>query len=628
MSRRRLVVVVVAVLACFGVLVGKLAQLQAVSPDRYRAQAKSQRFHEETLRAPRGAILDRNGEPLATSVERRSIWADPALVTDPLGAARALAGPLGRPVEELQRQLTNESRFEYLSRSVDDRVADAVEALALPGVATLPEPARYQPSGDLAQGIIGYTDTDGVGIAGVEKQFDAVLTGTDGSLVQERARDGHTIPAGEHSIEPAKPGRGVVLTLDRELQYVAEQAVAERVHELRAKWGLALVMNPKTGEILASASVVGAGDGKPVRNSAQNYAFATTYEPGSVMKLVTLAGVIEAGIARAGDYQHVPTSIQVADALYRDDTRAATEDLTVRQIFSKSSNVGTIGLAVKLGKTKLLQTLDRFGFGKSTDIGFDQEEWGELPPVDRWDTDLSSMAIGQALTATPLQVLLAYNAAANGGEYVPPSLVRATVDADGAEHREPSKQATRVVSEDTAAQLRSMAASVVAEGTGAQARVEGYDVAGKTGTAWKASSGTYGNDGARAYSATFVGFAPAENPKLSMIVVIDEPAGAEYAGGLAAAPVFARIAKQALIKLDVAPRSDGTDRSPTAVGVRAKASVAPPTTAATVPPLVAAPAPTSGNAAPVGKPQTASPGTTGTAAASGGIGGGRPPGHG
>jgi cell division protein FtsI (penicillin-binding protein 3) len=580
-----LIIVVMVLLACFAALTVKLTQLQAVSPQRYAAQAKEQRSSTETISAPRGAILDRNGEPLVTTVTKRTVWADPKLVRDPKGAADALAPLLGRPAAELQRQHVADSRFEYLQRTVDDAVADQVEAMKLPGVFTLPEPTRFKPSGDLAGSVVGATDTDTNGISGVEKEFDEVLTGVPGEIVQDRSRDGHTIPTGEHQFEPAVAGSDVMLTLDRNLQHTVEMALMEQVKALSANDAAAVVMNPHTGEILAMASVLG---GKVIQNAPQNIPITTTYEPGSVMKLVTMAAAIDGGIVSKDTVRKVPTSVEFYGERFRDDTRTEDEDMSVAEILARSSNVGTIELAKQVGAEALYGELREFGFGDRTGIGLAQEEPGVVPQLDDWSgTSLPTIAIGQGMTATPLQLLTAYNAIANGGELIEPTLVRAVIGHDGVEERRPQGEHRRVVTADTAAQLKDMFAGVVERGTGANASIDGYRIGGKTGTAWKVQEdGTYGSSGARNYVATFVGFAPVEDPRLSMVVVVDEPQGGRYSGGLAAAPVFASVAKQALVSLDVAPSAPDAARSPTGVNLRAKVSEPPPTTSTTTPPVV------------------------------------------
>jgi cell division protein FtsI (penicillin-binding protein 3) len=457
--------------------------------------------------------------------------------------------------------------------------------MKLPGVFTVPEPTRFKPSGDLAGSVVGDTDTDTKGISGVEKQFDELLTGVPGEIVQERSRDGHTIPTGDHRVEPAVAGSDVMLTLDRNLQHTVEMALMEQVKALSAADATAVVMNPHTGEILAMASVQG---GKVVQNAPQNIAITTTYEPGSVMKLVTMAAAIDGGLVSKDTVRRVPTSVDFYGEPFRDDSRTEDEDMTVGDILARSSNVGTILLAKQVGAEPLYDELRAFGFGDRTDIGLEQEEPGSVPKLDDWSgTSLPTIAIGQGMTATPLQLLTAYNTIANGGELIEPTLVRSVIGHDGVEERRPQGEHRRVVSEDTAAQLREMFAGVVERGTGANAGVEGYRIGGKTGTAWKVQSdGTYGSTGSRDYVATFVGFAPVDDPRLSMVVVVDEPKGGYYSGGLAAAPVFASVAKQALVSLDVAPSAPDASQSPTGVNLRARVSEPAPTTT-TAPPVTA-----------------------------------------
>ncbi|MFN0025626.1 MAG: penicillin-binding transpeptidase domain-containing protein [Acidimicrobiales bacterium] len=586
-SSKRLTGLVLVALLGFIVLAAKLANLQAMSPDRYRQQAKEQRVSAEVLPATRGAIVDRNGEPLVTTVTRKTIYTDPATV--PRGQAPAMAAALAPLLQvdaaTLQQQLESPGNFAYLARKVSDETARAVEALRLPGIYSLDEATRLKPAEDLALSLVGRVDTENVGISGVEAAYNESLTGTPGELVRERSLTGdRTIPSAGQRIEPAVPGSTVTLTLDRTLQQMTERAVADGMRAVWAKAGTAIVMDTVSGEILALASLRADETTGAVSNDDQNRAITTTYDPGSVMKVVTMAGAIETGLVNAATVRQVPTEVTFADSTFVDDSRFEPEAMTVTDILARSSNVGTMLLAKDLGSKALAEGLASFGFGTATGIGLAHEEPGFVLPRARWsDTSLPTIAIGQAINATPLQVLAAYNTVANGGEYVSPSVVRSVVSSDNEDVSRVVPNRRRVISTETSAQLRAMLGAVVTQGTGSQAAVEGYEVAGKTGTAWKWRNETeeYGQDGDRDYLATFVGFAPANEPRFSIIVVLDEPQSAIYTGGAAAAPVFSAIAQQALLSKDIAPEAPGWVQRADGANLRAR-----PARAATPPPVV------------------------------------------
>ena len=621
-SSVRLTFVVLVTLAGFVALLLKLADLQAVSPDRYRQQARDQRRSTEPLPATRGAIVDRNGEPLVTTVTRKTIYTDPANIAPGQGpaVAKALAPLLDTDEATLLGLLKGSTNFQYLARKVSDDTAKAVMALGFAGIYSLDEATRLKPAEDLALSVLGRVDTENMGISGVELAYDKLLTGTPGELVQERSLGGdHTIPSANQRVQPATAGSTVMLSLDRNLQQVTERAVADQVSALGAKAGTAVVMDRATGEVLSLASVVADRTGAAV-NDEQNRAITTAYDPGSVMKIVTMAGVIETGLVSATTLRRVPPLVEIAGETFRDDSRFHDEDMTVTDILARSSNVGTMLLAQDLGGDRLAEGIASFGFGTGTGIGLEHEEVGQVLPRAQWsDTSLPTMAIGQGVNVTPLQMLAAYNTVANDGEYVSPTVVRSIMSpgSDTANRQFGSRH--RVVSQDTAAQLRSMLATVVSAGTGSQAAVEGYRVAGKTGTAWKWRNEVeqYGRDGDRDYLATFVGFAPAEDPRFSIIVVIDEPRSGNYTGGGAAAPVFATIAGQALLSYDVPPDAPGWTQPADGTNLRARAAQPPPAPVVTAPgaasPARAGTAPVS--AVPVSPPVSGFPAPVGGVAA-------------
>lgn len=544
--------------AAFGVLllavVGKLVDVQVLDRDTYTEVGESQRLRTVTLDASRGRILDREGHDLALSVLRPSVFADPSQITDPAAVATQLAPVLGTDVVELTEKLSRESQFVWLNRRVDDDLATRVVELDLDGIHLHEEPTRFNPSGTLAQSIIGTVAPDQVGSTGLEFLFDDVLTGTPGELRYERARDGGTIAAGAQSRVPATPGDDLVLTIDRSLQYEAERALAAQVDAMGADGGIVIVQRPATGEILAMANITRTTDGEIITAGA-NRAVIDAFEPGSVNKVITIAAALEEGIVEPESTRTVPWQYQVSDHRFSDDHFHPTAPMTVIDILAQSSNVGTIMLGQELGKERLDEYLRKFGFGERTALNFPNESPGILlDPANYTGTSIGTIPIGQGIAVTALQMLQAYNVIANDGVYVEPRLVEATISADGSRDVRRRGEGRRVVSAETAAQVRAMLVEAVENGTDTNAQVDGYTVAGKTGTARKPQeSGGYADAaGNYQYVAGFTGMVPAEDPELTMIVAIDEPSASIY-GGTAAAPLFAELSNFALSRFQIPP---------------------------------------------------------------------------
>ncbi len=554
--RKRLLAVLVVFGLLFAVIIGKLAELQLLSAEEYRAVGESQRVESSTIPAERGVIYDRNGVELAMSRPASSVFVDPELVVDPHATAAQVAPVLGLPIDEVEAKVRSEGRFAYLARKVPAEQVDRLRALGLAGVAFLEEPERYHPSGDLARSILGSVDVDNAGLSGLESLYDHQLTGTPGELSLERNPEGRTIAVAEQDLVPAVRGDDLVLTLDRSVQYEVERILADQVAETDSKGGIAVVSRPDTGEILAMANVVRDPETKKVVAGTNNAALTTSYEPGSVLKTVTIASAIEKGLVTPDTIIDVPSKVRIADAEFKDAEDHGGVSWPVHEVLAHSSNIGTIRIAQKVGKTGLYDELRSFGIGERTALGFPDEQRGSLLDPEDWsDTSLPTIAIGQGVAVTPLQMLYAYNAVANDGVYVAPRLVRSTIDADGDEHPLPLDEGRRVVSVQTADTMNVMLRDVITQGTGKLAAVDGYTPAGKTGTSRKAQpgGGYVDADGRMRYQSTFVGFVPAERPALSIIVIMDEPSGGEYTGGVVAAPAFAEIASYGLRRLGIAP---------------------------------------------------------------------------
>ncbi|HEX4903645.1 MAG TPA: penicillin-binding protein 2 [Acidimicrobiales bacterium] len=552
-ERRRMALGAVLGLLLLAV-VAKLVHVQVLEPDRFVEAGQSQRLRTVQLDADRGRILDREGHDLALSVLRPTVFADPSQIDDPRATARRLAPVLGMPVRDLLDRLERDGQFAYLARRIDDDLAARIVELDLDGIHLLEEPARFTPSEDLARSIIGRVAPDQTGATGIEQIYDELLTGTPGEVTYERARDGGTIAAAGQTRVAPRAGSDVVLTLDRSLQYETERVLSEQVDALGAKGGTVIISQPATGEILALANIT-RNDEEEIITAGANRAVIDVFEPGSVNKVITIAAALEEGLVEPDTELVVPDHLQVSDHRFSDDHDHPTAPMTVTQILAESSNVGTIKLAQQLGKDRIDQYLRAFGFGSRSALGFPNESPGLLLPPDDWSgTSIGSIPIGQGIAVTAMQMLDAYNVIANDGVHVAPRLVAATVDDEGRRRPVEAGRSRRVVSAETAAQVRDMLVEVVDTGTGQRAQVPGYRVGGKTGTARKPQdTGTYRDRaGNYHYVAAFTGMVPAEDPELSIIVVVDEPTATIY-GGSAAAPVFADLAKFALNRFRIPP---------------------------------------------------------------------------
>jgi cell division protein FtsI (penicillin-binding protein 3) len=534
-------------------LVGRIAYVQVIGADRFNAFGESQRVKDIPLAAARGAIFDRNGHELALSVPQQTIWTNPKLVTDPLGEAEQLAPILDLDVAYIRDQLTRTSSFAYVARKVPDAVGDKVKALQLDGIFTMPEPKRFLPNGALAAPVLGKVGLDNDGLSGLEVQYEKALEGVPGHMVVERDPGGRDITGGVRERVPSTRGQDLVLTLDRSLQFETERALADEIVKAKAKGGMAIVMDSRTGEVLSMASLVAGEDGGRPGPASSNRTLTAVFEPGSVNKLITIAGALEEGLVSPADKLAVPGTIRVGSHTFSEHDPHPTQAWSITDIVANSSNVGSIMIGQKLGKDRLDHYLREFGLGERTAINFPGESGGLLLDPDKWySTSMGTTAIGQGLAVTAMQMLAAYNTIANGGEYVAPKLVKATVDGDGNERPTPPSERRRVVSEETARAMTSMLEEVIRVGTAKLAAIDGYTVAGKTGTARKPSENVRGYK-AGAYVSSFAGFVPSERPALTAMVVLDEPT--PIFGGLVAAPRFAQIAEYALRELRIPPPS-------------------------------------------------------------------------
>jgi len=537
---------------------GRLVQLQTIEADVYAARAVKQRLHELELPAVRGDITDADGHPLAKTVEARAVYADPALIepADRQRVASALAPLLSMdPAEVLKKISTSGSRFVYLARGISPDQGRMVEALDLPGVDTLPEYRRIYPNGDLAASVIGFVNREGKGGAGLESAYDRQLAGVDGWQRVETSVSGQVIPMGEDSRRDPVPGRGLRLTLLRDVQAKAQQAIEEQVRATGARNGSVIVLDPRTGHILALATAPGYDPNDYGRaDDWSNPAVQEAYEPGSTNKVITAAAALEKGGVTPDTVFRVPYSIQRHKRTFRDAHPHPTRRMTFSGILATSSNVGTILASETISAQTLYEYLRAFGFGEPTRVGLPGETPGVLTPPSRWSgTDRYPISFGQTVSVNALQMASVYATIANGGVRVSPQLIAGTVEPDGRFVAAPAPAQRRVISRSTAAQItRMLEGATTEEGTAPKARVPGYRVAGKTGTAEivNPDCGCYEGGG---YTASFAGFAPADDPQLVVQVVLQKPTKGSHYGGDVAAPVFRDVMAFALKTRKIPP---------------------------------------------------------------------------
>lgn len=565
--------VLLAVFAfALGGIVVRLAILQVGEHGEFETLGVDQRLRTMDLPAGRGQILDRAGTPLALSLDARDVYADANLVIDPAGTAERLAPPLGMRVGEVERILTRPgTSFRFVAQQVDDARAAKIERMGLPGIGFLPVSKRYYPAGELAPQVLGFVGRDGVGLAGLELQYEDVLAGTAGERLREVDPGGRTIVHGISSETPPIPGGDVVTTIDRPLTFQVQAALETAVQKNGAKGGTVVVMDPHTGEVLVMATAPGFDpnafaeyEDVRLQELARNRAVVDAFEPGSVNKVITVAAAVEERAIPLDERVPVASSIKIGESTIHDAHSHPLEQMTIGDILAYSSNVGTIHVADRLGSGPLATYLARFGFGRTTGIGFPGESSGYLPPLLQWsDTSRATMAFGQGVSATPLQMAAAYATIANKGVYRQPQLVSGTVDVGGSFEPAAEPITRRVVSEQTARTVTQMLAYAVEDGTGEAASVAGYQVAGKTGTARIASPrGGYLRG---KYVASFMGFLPASDPEVVIVASLDQPA-TDF-GGIAAAPLFSEVARFAIRRMGI-PQGHRLPLPPHALPVR------------------------------------------------------------
>ncbi|MEX2106300.1 MAG: penicillin-binding protein 2 [Solirubrobacterales bacterium] len=542
---RRIGLLFAGFLLCFLVVIGRAFWLQGVQGAQLASDAISQQTETVTVPGLRGSLLDRHGNKLASSEDAATIYATPYQVEHPPQAAAKLAPILEQSRGEVLEALTAESGFSYVAQKVDLETAARVEALDLEGIGELPDSRRTYPQGDMAAQVIGAVGSENQGLTGLEAGEESVLRGDDGE--RRIVNDALGEPIRLETVKETSDGEDIQLTLDPVIQEKTEAVLAEVGETYLPKGATAIVMDPRSSQVLAMANwpPVDPTDLSSASNEdLLNKATGFTYEPGSTFKAFTVSAALEEKLVTPESAFTLAPSIQVADRTIEDAEARPTETMTVAQILAQSSNVGAVTIGLQVGSEKFSRWINRFGFGRPTGVQFPAEEQGIVPDLDQYSgSTMGNLPIGQGLAVTPMQVMAGYAAIANGGVLKRPQLIKRIGDRQIHEPR-----GRRVIDAAVAAQVREMLEGVLAAGgTASEVSVPGYTLAGKTGTSEVAENGTYSET---KYVASFIGFAPAQNPQLLAAVIVDQPQGEIY-GGSVAAPAFGQIAGFALPYLGV-----------------------------------------------------------------------------
>jgi len=545
---RRIRLLLAALTITFGGLLLRATWLQGVRAASLSQLGQTQHREAVALPASRGTIYDRTGVELGLGERATTVYANPRQIANPRAAALAVERTLGLDANRLYPLLADRTRgFVYVERQADPAQAAALKRLKLPGFGFYPEEQRNYPQRSVAAQVLGYVGIDGNGLAGVELQFDRSLAGHAGKETIVKDPTGHVIDV-QHEL-PERSGRDVFLTLDHSIQANAEEVLRATVRKWNAKSASAIVLDPRTGAVLAMAVEPGYDANRypsAARDLQRNRTVTDTYEPGSTFKLITVAAALSTHLVSPSTRFTLPYSLKVADRVIHDAEVRSTVNYSVAQILAHSSNIGAIELAQMLGRTRLSTWISRFGFGRTTGIDFPGESPGIVLPPDKWSgSTIGNVPIGQGIAVTPVQMAAAYAAIANRGVWSRPHLVDHVAGGG-----RPSLYRRRLVSPRIASELMLMLKDVVAEGTGQYAAMPGYQVAGKTGTAQKPDS--HGGYATGRYVASFVGIVPASRPRFVILVTVDEPRGAIW-GGVVAAPAFQQIARFDLQYLEVPP---------------------------------------------------------------------------
>ena len=564
LTRRRLSLALAAVLAVLSIFGLRLFQIQGVDAKAYAAMAVQAGTAKTTIVAPRGAITDRNGVELATSADGLTITADPSMTApNATKIARILIEKVDNKLDyfdTVEKLRKPKSRFVYIKKMVPrwtaEKALKEIDDAGYTGIFTEPESLRSYPGGSLAANLLGYLDASGKGVAGIEQMYNEQLTGKDGTKTFEVSPTGQRIPMADSTVENMVPGNSVRTTIDRDLQWYADQRLAGAVRSASADWGLAITMDIKTGQIVQMSQSptydADAGTGLNAYNTV-NRAVQTVYEPGSVQKVLTMAALANEGKITPQTKIKVPGKLVFDGFPIGDYWEHGTLNLTAAGVIAKSSNLGTIVAAAQLSNKEHHDYLAKFGLGKATTSGLPGESAGILNPAEDWTAaSKATIAFGQGVSVTALQMVQAVGAIANGGVLVEPSIVSGYTDADGNKTASPEPKRTRVVSKKSADMVTTMMEAVTApDGTAPAAAIKGYRVAGKTGTAWRVNPVT-GKYVRGQNTISFIGFAPADKPRFLTYIVLDNPFRAA-GGGSVGGPVFHDILSMALERFGIAP---------------------------------------------------------------------------
>ena len=555
LPKRRIGTIIAGVLLVFVVILVRLTYVQVVDGPTYAAYGRQEVAQRVYVPALRGPIYARDGRLLAESIQRQQLIADPFLIHHPRSDASKLAPILGVQSHTLTTMMSKRTGYVILGQDIANATANKVMNLGLAGITTQPVEVRIYPAGALAQPVIGTVNWKGQGASGLEYQYNSLLSGHPGWESVSYTPDGVPLPGGNRTLSPAVNGTGLELTIDAPLQYATEEALASEIQKQRATGGTAIIMDVHTGAVLAMASLSANPRTRTVTESPVNLATDLVYEPGSVFKIVTFSASLTDGIITPNTMITIPPSLDMGGWTFHDAWSHGVIRYSATQVIAYSSNLGTILITGRLGRSRLAAQISAMGFGQPTGLHFPGASPGLVNPPSQWSASaMGSTPIGEDTGVTPMQLLDAMNTVANGGVFVPPRLVRARISPTGKLISVPRPATRRVFPQGVANELSTMRERVVMYGTGVKAGVPGYNVSGKTGTS-KVSSQNGGGYVQGAYWGTFCGFVPSQDPALSACVVMDRPD--QYFGGSAAAPVFSQIMQYAVRRFGIPPTPGG-----------------------------------------------------------------------
>ena len=553
-KKRRITFLFILAIIFYFLLIYRLYNIQVIQSNKYKELAQQEHLTSFSIEGERGNIYDRNLKKLAVNVNTKSLFAIPPRIQDPHKTAQLLSSVLNLETREILSKLNQKNSFVWIKRKLNDIEVEEVKKLNLPGLDFLDENKRYYPRKKLASNLLGFAGIDNQGLEGLELYFEKELKGLPSLVILERDASGGKIPFGIKRFSNYQDGNSIVLTIDEVIQYITEEALDKAFYQYKAKTGVAIVVKPKTGEILAMA-VRPSFDpnyfNRFSRDLWRNRAITDIYEPGSTFKIITIATALEEGVVKLDDQFYCKGWIKYNGNIFHDIEPHGAQDLT--GIVKNSCNIGVIQVGTRLDEKVFEKSIRRFGFGSLTEISLPGEVNGLVRSVKDWSKiSLASLSIGQEIAVTPIQLIMAISAIANRGTLMKPMIVKEIVDSHQNRVKVfKPKPVRQVVSTETALTMTKILEQVVIDGTGKGAKVPEYRVAGKTGTAQKFdfSTGKYSKN---KYSALFVGYAPVENPQMAILVLLDEPRGSYY-GGIVAAPVFKEIASKALPYLSIPP---------------------------------------------------------------------------